>query len=260
MTLESKAARSARRTTWVGAVLALVLVFGFFDLPPKFVLSAPVLIGALATLVFAHVGGAMTARAVAQPGVVGLLAGAALAIGVLALGAFVGGLAGMLAYPRGFDLFDTYKPVHWVVLVGGVPAIALGCVHAVRVGREPGNGRVRTAIVAALVLLAPVAVTALFVDRQETVVHAMRLSEEPVDADGTYELVFVDFPNHHERIWAPGFGDFVRRQPRGIVTVRHRVTRDFGRARGYRILDIEGWDGALELRGGGSYPGPSPWR
>ncbi|MEQ8275368.1 MAG: hypothetical protein RMA76_37435 [Deltaproteobacteria bacterium] len=264
MTRERKAARSARRTTWVGAGIALVLALGLFGLPPHFVFSPPVLIGAIAALVFAHVGGGVTARAVAQPGVVGLLAGAALAVVVVGLGAFVGGLAAMLVSPGGFDLFDTYKPVYWVVMVGGVPAIALGCVHAVRVGRvgrvggEPSSGRVRTAVVAALVLLAPVAITMLFVDRHETVVHAMRLTAVSADA-GTYELEFVDFPNHRERIWAPGFGDFVEGRPDGIVNVRHQVMRDFGRVRGYRLLGIDGWDGALDMRGGGASPGPSPW-
>ncbi|MEQ9504058.1 MAG: hypothetical protein RIT81_44795 [Deltaproteobacteria bacterium] len=261
MTHARKAARSARRTTWVGAGIALVMALGLVGLPPNLVLSAPVLVGAFATLVFAHVGGGMSARAVAQPGGVGLLAGAALAVVVVGLGAFVGGLTGMLTSSGSFDLFDACKPVYWVLMFGGVPAIALGCVHAVRVGRvgrAPSSGRVRTAVVATLLLLAPVAITMLFVDRHETVVHAMRLTGAPAD-DGTYELEFVDFPNHREYIWAPGFGDFVRRQPDGVVNVRHRVTRDFGRVRAHRLLGIEGWDGALDMRGGGGSAGPSPW-
>lgn len=254
------AARSALTMTFVGAGVALVLISAL-GLPLRIAISPYVMIGVVATLVFAHFGGAMTAGAVAKKGVAGLLAGAALAITVLALGSFVGGFVAMIASPTTFDFADALKPVYWVLSFGALPAIALGVVHAIRAGRErTTEGRARVAIISTLVLLAPVAMALLFVDRHETVVHAMRLSPTPTEDRETFELVFVHFPAYHDRVWAPGFDDFVKRQPDGVVNARYRVMRDFGRVRGYQLIEIEGWDGPVEMRGGGASPGPSPWQ
>jgi hypothetical protein len=179
----------------------------------------------------------------------------------------------------------------WLAFLVFVPALlsAATGVHAFAAGPLrrvtpewlfPARTGVRGGLVVAGCTFAVVAgaavVSAFFLGVETSEEHEMRWSYSGRQGSrGAREvvLVFVKHPMYYERFFSDDLGEYLESTGSPTVRVRFRVTRDFGKVRGYGIERVghwphadQGWSGGGSGCGDwlppcvdGAVKGPSPW-
>lgn len=250
-----------------GLVVALAITAALGALEAITTFPARILIAIISSLVFAAVVGAGVAPVVASRRPGDYVIGAAFAVAALTCGTVVGASTSLLiesvACPNGLGecLYDwIMKPLYWVLVFGGLPALVLGSLFTFFVGRDleglPSASSLRPVILAAavVILATPFMATMFLLDQTETVVREMRRVEEPDQMPDEVILVFENAPHYFERFQSENLHRWLESRDRDSVRVTFTVTRDFGSVRATRLESIEGYPGdATEVwRGGGN--------
>lgn len=255
----------------IGVALAtlIVLLLGLGEILVAF--ASQIASGVGVIFAAAFVLGRLLPRFVGDDPWSAMAVGGGLAGAVLVLGTLAGATLGLGLAPDGFafgvgaGLFDwVAKPLYWILLVGGLPALGLGAFWGHRVRRDhaapQGRGpRRRAATVATALLAMPVLVAVLGLGRTERVTHPMRWGFESAEAEAAARvtLVFVEHPHHFQTFESRELLSHLR-ETGPTTEVTFVVKRDFGRVRSIAVEAIGAFGGDPGSIGGGRGCGREP--
>lgn len=164
-------------------------------------------------------------------------------------------------------LYLAYIDVRPVLYLGGLALVLLlGLLFSAVVMKGARKGRVMFAATAAWTVLFTIFLTEFgpFVGQVEVVEHrlAWTVASEGPGSTAVVELSFTDHPGHH--LWEPSAELAAHLEALGEATVvgRFRVTRDYGRMRGYDLIEVaglRGWASKGAAGGTRGQPASSPW-
>lgn len=105
-----------------------------------------------------------------------------------------------------------------------------------------------------------------FCGRVSTCRHSMnwQIDPHPPSAHGQAEVVlsFADAEGHYVGEFSDQLADHLRKQGQQPVQAIFEVTRDYGRMRGFRMIEVEGlrgWTSRWGYAGATGTPARSPW-
>lgn len=161
-------------------------------------------------------------------------------------------------------LFLAYVDVRPMLYLAGLAlALLLGVLFSRVILKRRHSGRVAAGAAVSWSVLFTLFLTAYgpFIGRTEVVEHRLTWTVEPGGA-AVVELSFVDHPGNH--LWEQSAELLAHLKALGEPTVlgRFRVTRDYGRVRGYDLFEVAGLRGWVsESAAGGTRgePASSPW-
>ena len=164
-------------------------------------------------------------------------------------------------------LYLAYIDVRPFLYLGGLAlALLLGLLFSVVVLEGARKGRVAVAATAVWTALFTLFLTEYgpFVGQVAVIEHRLTWTKgaEVPGSTVVVELSFTDHPGHH--LWEPSAELAAHLEALGESTVlgRFRVTRDYGRVRGYDLFEVAGLRGwASKGAAGGTRgdPASSPW-
>jgi hypothetical protein len=164
-------------------------------------------------------------------------------------------------------LYLAYIDVRPVLYLGGLAlALVLGLLFSVVVLGGARRGRVAAGATAIWTALFTLFLTEYgpFVGQVEVVEHRLTWEVGPLEPGSmaVVEFSFVDHPGRY--LWQESAELAAHLEDLGEPTVvgRFRVTRDYGRTRGYALVEVAGLAGWASKRGAGGTkgnPASSPW-
>lgn len=160
-----------------------------------------------------------------------------------------------------------YVDVRPIIFLCGLPAFALACLLTCRMlGVTASRSKVAGSSSASFLVLFAVFMTGYgpFIDQREVREHRMTWVVQPSSppSQPVVELSFVEHPGHFIWYSSEELAQHLQGADQAEVAAVFELTSDYGRLRGYSLLEIaglRGWAAGNSAGGTRGDPASSPW-